>query len=109
MNAPGLTVEAQAHNLLVTRRFGEAEALMRQALASGSGPLPLWRMLANALRGQGRAAEARPILEMLVDAVPGDLALRFDLAETLLLLGEFERWRQVAADGDGVKPAHARG
>ena len=95
MNALGLTVEAQAHNLIVARRFGEAEALLRQALASGTGPLPLWRMLASALRGQGRAAEARPILEMLVDAVPGDLPLRFDLAENLLLLGEFERgWRE---------------
>jgi hypothetical protein len=95
MNGPAPTLEVRAHNLIVTRRFREAEALLRQALASGSGPLPLWRMLANALRGQGRAAEARPVLEMLVDALPGDLSLRFDLAETLLLLGDFERgWRE---------------
>jgi hypothetical protein len=95
MNASAQTLEVQAHNLLVMRRFAEAEALLRLALASGSGPIPLWRMLANALRGQGRPAEARPILEMMVDVVPGDLPLRFDLAETLLLLGDFERgWRE---------------
>jgi hypothetical protein len=95
MNASAQTLEVQAHNLLVLRRFAEAEALLRPSLASGTGPIPLWRMLANALRGQGRPAEARPILEMMVDAVPGDLPLRFDLAETLLLLGDFERgWRE---------------
>jgi hypothetical protein len=32
---------------------------------------------------------------MLVDSVPGDISMRFDLAETLLLLGEFDRgWRE---------------
>jgi hypothetical protein len=72
-----------------------AEALLRPYLKNGVGPLPLWRQMAQALRRQGRIAEVRPIQEMLVDNMPGDLALRFDLAETLLLLGEFDRgWRE---------------
>jgi len=88
-------VELEARNLIAQDRLAEAEALLRQALASGSGAASLWRMLGAAIRGQGRVAEARPIQELLVDAMPGDLSMRFDLAETLLVLGEFERgWRE---------------
>lgn len=88
-------VEIQAHNLIVQKRYAEAEALLRAALGQGTGPLALWRLLAAALRQQGRPAEARPIQELLVDSVPGDVSMRFDLAETLLILGEFERgWRE---------------
>ena len=88
-------VEREARSLFATGRHREAEAVLRQALASGSGPVSLWRALAGAIRAQGRAAEAKPIQEMLVDLLPGELSLRFDLAETLLLLGEFERgWRE---------------
>ena len=73
----------------------QAEALLRPLLAAGHGPIPLWRLLAQVIRRQGRIAETKDIQQMLVDAVPGDLAGRFDLAETLLLLGEFERgWRE---------------
>lgn len=72
-----------------------AEALVRPYLSSGSGPIPLWRLLSHALKPQGRIEETRAIQEMLVEAVPGDLAGRFLLAETLLLLGDFERgWRE---------------
>jgi hypothetical protein len=40
-------------------------------------------------------AEAAPIQQMLVDALPGDLSMRFDLSETLLALGDFDRgWRE---------------
>jgi hypothetical protein len=88
-------MENEARALLNAYRFEEAEALIRPALATGSGPIPLWVLLAQALRGQTRVAEARPIQEMLVDALPGDLSMRFDLAETLLVLGEFDRgWRE---------------
>lgn len=88
-------VDLEARTLIGGFRFKEAETILRAALASGSGPLPLWVLLVQALRGQARAAEARPIQEMLVDALPGDFSLRFDLAETLLLLGEFDRgWRE---------------
>jgi len=88
-------VEIHAHNLIAQRQYAEAEALLRAALAQGTGPIPLWRQLAATLRHQGRPAEALPIQQLLVDNVPGDLSMRFDLAETLLILGEFERgWRE---------------
>jgi hypothetical protein len=79
-------------------RLEEAEALLRRALATGTGtgtgPAVLWSALVKVLRLQCRPAEALPIQRMLVDASPGDLAQRFDLAEILLLLGEFDAgWR----------------
>ncbi|HTH95255.1 MAG TPA: hypothetical protein VL550_08485 [Rhodocyclaceae bacterium] len=87
--------EQQARALIHDNRHEEAEALLRPWLAAGSGPIPLWQALATALRGQCRMDEARQIQEMLVAHAPGDLAARFDLSETLLLLGEFERgWRE---------------
>lgn len=88
-------LERQVLALLPAQRFEEAEALLRPYLASGSGPLALWKLLAAVIRPQGKIAETRAIQEMLVGHVPGDLTTRFDLAETLLLLGEFERgWRE---------------
>ena len=87
-------IERQAHELIVADRLEDAETLLRSCLASGSGPLPLWRLLVVALRRMGRPAEAVPIQRMLVDTVPGDLAARFDLAEMLLVLGDFDAgWR----------------
>lgn len=88
-------VEIQAQNLIAQGRYAEAESLLKTALGGGTGPIPLWRLLVATLRNQGRPAEALPIQEMLVDNVPGDVSMRFDLAEILLLLGEFERgWRE---------------
>jgi hypothetical protein len=88
-------IEAQVRPLLVAGRYEEAEAIVRPYLASGTGPLVLWKILAAALRPQGRIAETRAIQEMLVAHAPGDFPARFDLAETLLLSGEFERgWRE---------------
>ncbi|MBN3853579.1 glycosyl transferase family 8 [Paraburkholderia sp. Ac-20340] len=88
-------VEQQARALLNAGQLEEAEALLRPYLASGTGPLLLWRLLVAAIRPQGRIAETRAIQEMLVASIPGDLGTRFDLAETLLLMGEFERgWRE---------------
>jgi predicted Zn-dependent protease len=80
-------IELQTRPMLVEGRGAEVEALLRPLLATGTGPVVLWALLAQALRQQGRAAEARPIQEMLVDQLPGHLPTRFDLAETLLLLG----------------------
>lgn len=95
MTAGLQATEAQARALMAAGRLAEAETVIRPLLASGSGPIPLWRLLAQVVRHQGNIAEARAIQEMLVEAIPGDLAGRFDLAETLLLLGEFERgWRE---------------
>lgn len=88
-------LEQQARALMAQGKLSEAEAVVGPLLASGTGPIPLWRVLAQIFRQQGRLAETRRIQEMLVDAVPGDLSGRFDLAETLLLMGEFERgWRE---------------
>ncbi len=81
--------------LLSADKLEQAEALLKPFLASGSGPIPIWRMLSQTLRRQGRIPETRAIQQMLVDAIPGDLPTRFDLSETLLLLGEFERgWKE---------------
>ena len=82
-------LEAQAAALLAAGRGAEVEAMVRPLLAGGGGAISLWALLARALRVQGRVAEARPIQEMLVDALPGHFPTRFDLSETLLLLGEF--------------------
>lgn len=88
-------LEQHVHALLAQGRHAEAEALVRPHLASGHGPIPLWRLLVQCIKPQGRVAEIRPIQEMIVDTVPGDLTARFDLAETLLLLGDFDRgWRE---------------
>jgi len=93
-----LTVEQAEHEAqaaLAANQPESAEALARAMLASGSGPIRHWSILATALRRQGRTHEAKPILEMLVEAAPQSLDLHFDLAETLLLLGEFDRgWRE---------------
>lgn len=90
-----VTVEREVRPLIAAGRFEQAEALLRPHLASGSGPLALWKLLAAALRPQGRIAETRAIQEMLVAHAPGDFPTRFDLSETLLLQGEFERgWRE---------------
>jgi len=88
-------LEQQARALIQSGQFVAAEALVQPYLASGSGPIELWRLLAAAIRPQGRIAEARAIQEMLVEAVPGHLPGRFDLAETALLQGDFDRgWRE---------------
>jgi hypothetical protein len=88
-------IERLVRPLIAAGRHAEAEALVRPYLASGSGPLPLWKMLVDAIRPQGHIAETRVIQEMLAATVPGDLTQRFNLAETLLLSGEFERgWRE---------------
>jgi hypothetical protein len=93
MNVQAAQAEARAH--LVADAPERAEAVLRPHLAGGVGPLNLWRQMAQALRRQGRMAEVKQIQLMLVDALPGDLAARFDLAETLLVLGEFDRgWRE---------------
>ncbi len=81
--------------LLARGEAEQAEALLREALATGRGPIVLWRLLALALRQQGRIEETLRIYKMPVDAVPGDLAERFNLAETLLLAGDFARgWQE---------------
>ncbi|WMD21161.1 tetratricopeptide repeat protein [Achromobacter seleniivolatilans] len=88
-------LRTQAQALLQAQRYAEAEAMLRQPLASGSGPIVLWKLLVHALRPQGKVDEARTILEMVARTVPGDLHARFDLAEVMLLQGDFDAgWRE---------------
>ncbi|MFJ3058138.1 tetratricopeptide repeat protein [Herbaspirillum sp. NPDC087042] len=90
-----VAIDAQALSLLRQDQPEQAEALLRVALSSGSGPIALWKKLFHALREQGKLDEARQVLEMIVQTVPGDAASRFDLAELALLQGDFERgWRE---------------
>ena len=91
-------LEQRARELIHAGKFEEAEALIRPHLASGTGPIVLWRMLAAAIRPQGRIAETRVIQEMIVETVPGHLPGRFDLSETALLMGDFERDYAFCAD-----------
>lgn len=50
---------------------------------------------AHALRTQGHVDEARKLLERAVRDTPSDTSLRFDLAELLLLQGDFDAgWRE---------------
>lgn len=94
LNNPA-SLEAEVAALLQQGRLEEAEGRLRPALAGGTAPIVLWRQLVQAIRPRGMIAEARWIQEQLVDAVPGDPTGHFDLAETLLLLGEFDRgWRE---------------
>jgi hypothetical protein len=89
------TLEQRVRPLLKAGQYEEAEALLAPYLASGTGPLAVWRLLVSAIRPQGKLAATRAIQEMLVANVPGDFSARFDLAETLLLMGEFGRgWRE---------------
>ncbi|BAK75712.1 hypothetical protein NH8B_0880 [Pseudogulbenkiania sp. NH8B] len=90
-----VAIERQVRPLIAAGKLEEAEALVRPYLASGSGPLALWRLLADAIRPQGKIGETQAIQEMLVAVAPGDYAMRFNLSETLLLQGHFERgWRE---------------
>lgn len=90
-----MKVQQQAQALLRAERWTEAEALLAQALASGVGPIPLWKQLFYAVRQQGKVTLARQIIEMVVQTTPGDMSARFDFSEILLLQGEFTRgWRE---------------
>lgn len=98
MNIAATNVHAiflQADKLLKAELWAEAEVVLCQVLASGTGPIPLWRQLYVAFRQQGKFAAATQVLEMVVQTTPGDVSARFDLSEMLLLQGEFTRgWRE---------------
>lgn len=80
---------------LAAGRLEEAEASTRAVLAQDGSRMEMWKLLGAILRAQGRFAETLEIQDTLVEVRPGDLPGRFDLAETLLLLGDFERgWRE---------------
>ncbi|WP_372396041.1 tetratricopeptide repeat protein [Azospirillum sp. HJ39] len=88
-------LETEGRALLAAGHMEQAERRAREALAAGAMSVSCWHMLVIAVRAQGRIEEARQIYEMLVERFPGNLSLRFELSETLLLLGDFERgWRE---------------
>lgn len=98
-----MTAEVEVQALLAAGQPEQAEARARQALAAGgtagavtAGPVTAAcrQGLAVALRFQGRIEEALEVYELLVETLPGNLTFRFERAELLLLLGDFERgWR----------------
>ncbi|MDA8360973.1 MAG: glycosyl transferase family 8 [Gammaproteobacteria bacterium] len=95
MTRPLTEILPEGQALLAAGRPEAVETLLKPYLAGGTGPILLWKLLAVALRRQGRFAAARRIQEMIVETVPGDLPARYDLADTLLTLGEFARgWRE---------------
>jgi hypothetical protein len=88
-------IMSAARAALAEDRLEDAEALLRQAIGPAGAHESVLMMLARVLRGQGKITQARELQSRLVELRPGNLVYRFDLAETLLLLGEFERgWRE---------------
>lgn len=77
--------------LLTERQHTAAERLLRENMDPRGAPAALWRLLGLTVKFQGRVQEAVDIQTMLATAMPGNLSARFDLAETLLLQGDFER------------------
>ena len=89
------TLERTVAGMTKEHRYADAEAIIRPHVASGAAPLAVWRLLVPILRSQGRIEEVRRIQDMLVECEPGNLTSRFELAETLLLQGDFARgWRE---------------
>nr|WP_087722070.1 tetratricopeptide repeat protein [Pandoraea sp. PE-S2T-3] len=90
-----VAIHERALALVREQDFAAAEALLSEVVSQGVAPMSMWRLLAMVLRAQGKAQAGCDVLAMLAQQVPGDLANRFDLAEALLLLGDFERgWRE---------------
>ena len=88
-------VAQRAGELVQARQYAQAEQLLRANIDPRGASATLWRVLGLTLKYQGKIDAAREIQEMLAQAMPGDLSARFDLAETLLLQGEFERgWQE---------------
>lgn len=86
---------AKAQALLASDRVEAAEPILRGILRAQPGLPPARALWARVLRELGRVPEARDIQEQLVNEFPGDFTQRFDLAETLLQLGDYERgWRE---------------
>lgn len=86
----------QGHALLSQGRLADAETVLRHGIGpGGTAQAPVLHLLSLVLRMQGKLDETRLLQERLVEALPGNYVYRFDLAETLLLLGDFERgWRE---------------
>jgi hypothetical protein len=87
----------QAQSLLYAEQPEAVAAMLRPHLAAGSGAVPLWRVMAQALRREGLIEAAARLQAMVVAATPGDATARFELADSLLLQGDFDRgWGEYA-------------
>lgn len=85
----------QAQALLNAYRLEAAAEILGSLLAARPDDVPARVLFARTVRELGRVEEARGIQEQLVRELPGDFVFHFDLAETLLLLGDYERgWRE---------------
>jgi len=95
MTTPNASDPLQAARTAIDRgQLEVAENLLRRVVSAGAS-LRALLMLAQVLRAQGKIAECCELQIKLVELRPGNLVFRFDLAETLLLLGQFERgWRE---------------
>ncbi|MBV7499867.1 tetratricopeptide repeat protein [Achromobacter sp. ACM05] len=98
MTAPAAAQAQDLHDLahrvralLTARQHADAERLLRENMDPRGAPAALWRLLGLTVKFQGRVQEAAEIQAMLATAMPGNLSARFDLAETRLLQGDFER------------------
>ncbi|WP_127090991.1 glycosyl transferase family 8 [Aquabacter cavernae] len=97
MNAPmpAARLDQAVVDLMGQGSFAQAEQMIRAHMSAHGATIPLAKLLARAVRGQGRIAEAAELQGRVVELMPGDLPGRFDLAESLLLMGEFKRgWRE---------------
>ncbi len=82
-------------SLIARDDLAEAEAALGRILARQPSAVGLHVLHARLLRELGRIEEAGIVQKRLVAVFPGNFSLRFDLAETLLLLGDFAAgWRE---------------
>jgi tetratricopeptide (TPR) repeat protein len=74
--------------LLGGHRYVEAEAIFRRGTEVEPANPEAWLGRARALRGSRRTAEARTVLETALERIPGDAALEYEMARTLLAVGD---------------------
>lgn len=95
MSIPTPAQHDAIQQLISNRQFAEAEHMIRQLLSSGTGPVNLWKQLVLVLKKQGKHQEVHDIQSMMVAQIPGDLSMRYDLAESMLLLGDYTQgWKE---------------
>jgi len=97
---------AQAAKLLGPRPDLAAEQA-REILRHFPGHAQALFILASALRMQGDAAQARDILERLVQALPNSADARYELGLLLSDLGENRRAIEVLTQAVRINPRHA--
>jgi tetratricopeptide (TPR) repeat protein len=88
--AGGMAQAALGFALEATRDLPGAEAAYRAALATGDANALASIGLARVLRKTGRAAEAEPMLQKVIDAAPGAVEAYKEMARTKLALGRPE-------------------